>query len=196
MPSVKRTVAEARRRSGAILWGGRMAKKPKKAEEADDAPPTPEDSGGTQTGGSKKKLLIFGALGLALLCSLGGGGYYFFLHEKKDVSEAHKTAKPVAFLEIREMMINLSNEPNQERPKVLKLRASLELKDAKTIPDIQPLLPRVEDTFQVFVRELRASDLDGSAGVYRLREELLRRVNVAVYPAKVDAVLFKDIILQ
>jgi flagellar FliL protein len=57
-------------------------------------------------------------------------------------------------------------------------------------------LPRVEDTFQVFVRELRASDLDGSAGVYRLREELLRRVNVAVYPAKVDAVLFKDIIVQ
>ena len=46
------------------------------------------------------------------------------------------------------------------------------------------------------MRELRASDLDGSAGVYRLREELLRRVNVAVYPAKVDAVLFKDIILQ
>jgi flagellar FliL protein len=196
MPSVERTVAEARRRSGAILWGGRMAKKPKKAEEADDAPPTPEDSGGTQTGGSKKKLLIFGALGLALLCSLGGGGYYFFLHEKKDVSEAHKTAKPVAFLDIREMMINLSNEPNQERPKVLKLRASLELKDAKTIPDIQPLLPRVEDTFQVFVRELRASDLDGSAGVYRLREELLRRVNIAVHPAKVDAVLFEEIIVQ
>jgi flagellar FliL protein len=48
----------------------------------------------------------------------------------------------------------------------------------------------------VFVRELRASDLEGSAGVYRLREELVRRVNIAVYPAKVDAVLFKDIVIQ
>ncbi len=46
------------------------------------------------------------------------------------------------------------------------------------------------------MRELRASDLEGSSGVYRLREELLRRVNIAVYPAKVDAVLFKDIVVQ
>ena len=64
------------------------------------------------------------------------------------------------------------------------------------IPDIQPLLPRVEDSLQVYVRELRASDLDGSVGLYRLREELLRRVNYAVYPAKIDAVLFKDFVVQ
>jgi flagellar FliL protein len=58
------------------------------------------------------------------------------------------------------------------------------------------LLPRVTDIFQVFARELRASDLEGSGGIYRLREELLRRVNVAVYPSKVDAVLFKEVIVQ
>jgi flagellar FliL protein len=58
------------------------------------------------------------------------------------------------------------------------------------------LLPRVEDIFQVFVRELRASDLEGSGGVHRLREELLRRVNVAVAPTRVEAVLFKDVIVQ
>ena len=46
------------------------------------------------------------------------------------------------------------------------------------------------------MRELRVNDLEGSAGLYRLREELLRRVNVAVYPAKIDAVLFKDIVVQ
>ena len=28
------------------------------------------------------------------------------------------------------------------------------------------------------------------------REELLKRVNVAVYPARVEAVLFKDVIVQ
>jgi flagellar FliL protein len=57
-------------------------------------------------------------------------------------------------------------------------------------------MPRVEDSLQVYVRELRASDLEGSAGIYRLREELLRRVNYAVYPVKVDAVLFKEFIVQ
>jgi flagellar FliL protein len=195
MPSVRTAVAQARRRSGAIPWGGRMAKKPKKAEEPDEASAGSEE-GGEMKPARSRKLVIFGALGLVLLSALGGGGYYFLLHDKKDVPEAHKAAKPVAFVDIREMVINLANEPNQERPKFLKFRVSLEVKDAKLIPDIQPLLPRVEDTFQVFVRELRASDLDGSAGVYRLREELLRRVNVAVYPARIDAVLFKEIIVQ
>ena len=59
-----------------------------------------------------------------------------------------------------------------------------------------PLLPRIEDQFQVFTRELRTTDLEGSAGVYRLKEELLKRVNIAIYPAKIDAVLFKEILIQ
>jgi flagellar protein FliL len=171
-----------------------MAKKPKKAEEPEVAAP-PED-GQEVKPGRLRKLAIFGGIGLAALSALAGGGYWFFANGKGETGEAPKNAAPVAFLDIREMTINLANEPNQDRPKVLKFRAALEVKDKKLVAEIQPLLPRVEDSFQVFVRELRASDLDGSAGVYRLREELLRRVNVAVYPAKVDAVLFKDIILQ
>lgn len=177
----------------AMLWGGRMAKKPKKGEEAGEAAASGEDDAAPVR---SRKPLILGAAGLVLLSALGGGGYWFFLHQKDDAAEATKPMKPVAFVDIREMVVNLANEPNQDRAKFLKFRVSLEVKDAKLVPEIQPLLPRVEDTFQVFVRELRASDLDGSAGVYRLREELLRRVNIAVHPAKVDAVLFKEIIVQ
>jgi flagellar FliL protein len=167
-----------------------MAKKPKKGEKA-EAPPAEGEAKARS-----KKPLILGAAGLVALSAAGGGGYWFYAHRGGEAAETQKTVKPVAFVDIREMMINLANEPNQERPKVLKFRAALEVKDQKLIAEIQPLLPRIEDAFQVFVRELRASDLEGSAGVYRLREELLRRVNVAVYPAKVDAVLFKDIIVQ
>jgi flagellar FliL protein len=94
------------------------------------------------------------------------------------------------------MTVNLAPDSAQDRARLLKFKVSLEVKDPKIIPDIQPLMPRVEDSFQVYVRELRASDLEGSAGLYRLREELLRRVNYAVYPAKVDAVLFKEIVVQ
>jgi flagellar FliL protein len=46
------------------------------------------------------------------------------------------------------------------------------------------------------MRELRAADLQGSAGLFRLKEELQRRVNIAVYPARVDDVLFKNVIVQ
>ncbi|HEX8164927.1 MAG TPA: flagellar basal body-associated protein FliL [Beijerinckiaceae bacterium] len=169
-----------------------MAKKPKKAEEPEETAAPAEG----EAKGRSRKLMIFGAAGLVALLAAGGGGYWFYAHRAGEAAETKVAARPVAFVDIREMMINLANEPNQERPKVLKFRAALEVKDHKLIAEIQPLLPRVEDAFQVFVRELRASDLEGSAGVYRLREELLRRVNVAVYPAKVDAVLFKDIIVQ
>jgi flagellar FliL protein len=46
------------------------------------------------------------------------------------------------------------------------------------------------------MRELRSSDLTGSAGLFRLKEELTRRVNAAVSPNQVSAVLFKEIIVQ
>jgi len=39
--------------------------------------------------------------------------------------------------------------------------------------------------FQTYLRELRPSDLEGSAGLYRLKEELTRRVNVAIAPSRI-----------
>ena len=72
----------------------------------------------------------------------------------------------------------------------------LELPDARGGEQIQPLMPRVMDAFQTYLRELRPTDLDGSAGLYRLKEELTRRVNAAVAPNRVTAVLFKEIVVQ
>lgn len=170
-----------------------MAKKPKKEAGPDGAP-----EGGAapdSSAKSKKKLILI--VGAAAILLGGGAGGYFLMKKPHAAAEAHvDEKKPVAFVDIREMTVNLAPEPSQDRQRFLKFRVALEVKDPKSAAEIQPLLPRVEDSFQVFVRELRASDLDGSAGVYRLREELVRRVNIAVYPAKVDAVLFKDIVIQ
>jgi flagellar FliL protein len=57
-------------------------------------------------------------------------------------------------------------------------------------------MAKVVDAFQVYLRELRKSDLEGSAGVYRLKEELRRRVNIAIFPAQIDSILFKEILVQ
>ena len=110
---------------------------------------------------------------------------------------AEQPQKPVAFVDVQQMIVNLATEPKAgDRQRFLKFKVSLEVKDPKAVAAVEPLLPRVEDIFQVFVRELRASDLEGSGGIHRLREELLRRVNVAVAPTRVDAVLFKEVIVQ
>lgn len=169
-----------------------MAKKPKKGE----APEAEAGEGGEAAAPKSRKKLVLIAAAAVLLLGGGAGGWFFLARSKAPPAEAAEVKKPVAFVDLREMTVNLASEPNQERPRFLRFKVALEVKDAKAVPEIQPLLPRVEDAFQVFVRELRATDLEGSAGVYRLREELLRRVNVAVYPAKVDAVLFKDIVVQ
>ena len=153
----------------------------------------PPAEGGEQAaaGGGRKKLI---AVALAVLV-LGGAGGWFVMGRSK-AAHLPEDKKPVAFVDISEMVVNLASEPNQERPRFLKFKVALEVKDPKIVTEVKPLLPRVEDIFQVFVRELRASDLEGSGGIHRLREELLRRVNLAVSPNRVDAVLFKEVIVQ
>ena len=93
------------------------------------------------------------------------------------------------------MLVNLSNVAS-ERTQYLKVKIVLELPTPEVMTEIQPLMPRVMDAFQTYLRELRPTDLDGSAGLYRLKEELTRRVNDAVAPNRVTAVLFKEIVVQ
>lgn len=169
-----------------------MAKKPKAKDEDGDA------EGGAAKSGKSKMPMMIGAV--VVLAALGGGGWWMMKGKGGGPAsqEAAKTGpkKPVAFVDMKEMTINLALNSGQERPNFMKIKVSLEVSDGKLVTEIQPLLPRIEDAFHVYMRELRPTDLEGSAGVYRLKEELLRRVNVAVYPARVDAVLFKEILVQ
>ncbi|MCZ8181530.1 MAG: flagellar basal body-associated FliL family protein [Beijerinckiaceae bacterium] len=142
----------------------------------------------------KKKMMLFGAAALVALIA-AGGGVYFFLGKGASKQQA-STAKKMVFFDLPEITTNLAMVPGQERPVYLKMKVALELEDQKMVAEIQPLMPRVMDNFQIFLRELRPSDLEGSAGLYRLKEELVRRINAAIYPARVEAILFKDVLVQ
>lgn len=142
-----------------------------------------------------RKTIIMAAGGLVVI----GGGFGAFAlmhkpHEEKKVEIA--APKPAVFFDVPEVMVNLSNGGSSERTQYLKVKAVLEVPDQALVAQIQPVMPRVLDAFQTYLRELRASDLDGSAGLYRLKEELTRRVNTAIAPNKVTAVLFKEIVVQ
>jgi flagellar FliL protein len=140
---------------------------------------------------SRKMMIIAGA-GLLVLVGAGVGGWFYFGHGKK---HEKVEAKSATFVDIPEVLVNLSNA-GSDRTQYLKVKITLEIPDKEAVPMIQPLMPRVMDAFQTYLRELRPTDLDGSAGLYRLKEELTRRVNVAVAPNKITAVLFKEIIVQ
>ena len=82
------------------------------------------------------------------------------------------------------------------RQSLLKIKVSLEVPNQKDVAKIQQIIPRVNNKFQTYLRELRIGDLRGSAGMHLLREELFTSINVAVKPAKVSVVLFKEMLVQ
>jgi len=146
--------------------------------------------------GPKGKLkLIIAAV--AVLAIVGGGATWFFFlrHHGEEVHAEAPPPKPSSYVEVPDMLVNLVGSPG-ERVQYLKLKVVLEVKEEKQVESIKPNLPRVTDIFQTYLRELRSSDLSGSAGLFRLREELTRRVNAAVSPNQVSAVLFKEIVVQ
>ncbi|WP_420134754.1 flagellar basal body-associated protein FliL [Rhodopseudomonas sp.] len=147
---------------------------------------------------SKKKLIIIAAAALLLLGG-GGGGAWFFLFKghgaEKEHAEHVEKVKPPNFVEVPEIMVNLAGSPG-ERVQYLKAKIVLEVKDDKLAEQIKPTMPRITDLFQTYLRELRSNDLNGSVGMFRMKEELTRRVNVAIAPAQVNAVLFKEVLVQ
>jgi flagellar protein FliL len=143
------------------------------------------------------KLILIAAGGLVGLCAIGGGGYYFLFAGKSQAAVATANqVKPPVFLDLPDVLVNLSSTGAGDRTQYLKVKVVLELPDQQLSDQIQPVMPRIMDTFQTYLRELRPTDLDGSAGLYRLKEELTRRVNAAIAPAQINAVLFKEIVIQ
>jgi flagellar FliL protein len=146
------------------------------------------------------KLIIIAVGGLVGLGAIGGGAYHFLFagHGKAEAAAVAEAppVKPVVFLDMPDVLVNLSASNGSERTQYLKVKVTLELPNEATSAQIQPLMPRRMDAFQTYLRELRPSDLDGSAGLYRLKEELTRRVNAAIAPSRINAVLFKEIVVQ
>lgn len=152
-----------------------------------------------KSGLSGKKLVLFVLLPLLLL---GGGGAAAFLTGALDgllgkggedkVVEAPPA--PSHFYDLPDLLVNLSNEGR--RVSYLKLSVSLELPGESAVARIEAVMPRIVDNFQVYLRELRMEDLQGSAGMQRLREELITRVNLAAHPVVVRDVLFRQMLVQ
>ena len=171
---------------------------------------------------SGKKLVLFIILPAVLV--LGGGGAAAFLllkpsgEQHAEANEGHGKAKgghgaeatgeavpgpngtmimhgdDVVFVTLPEMLVNITGP--EGRPAYLKLKLTLEAPDDATVAALGEHIPRVTDQFNGFLRELRTDDLAGSAGAYRLRLELLRRVNLVIAPMQVNAVLIEEMLVQ
>ena len=162
-----------------------MADSEKADEGGADAAPAPK---------GKLKLIIAGVGVLAILGG-GAGWFFFFRHHGEEMHAEAPAPRPPLFIDVPDMLVNLVGSPG-ERVQYLKVRVVLEVKEEKQVEAIKPTMPRITDIFQTYMRELRPVDLNGSAGLFRLKEELTRRVNAVVAPSEVNAVLFKEIVVQ
>ena len=173
---------------------------------ADEKEGAEEDGGSgddaASKSGGKKKLLIIAALIVLLI--VGGIAAAYFLGLMDTVIEMisggeTETEEVVegggaVFYDLQEMLVNIN--AGNGKSSFLKIKVSLELGSPADIPRVESLMPRIIDNFQSYLRELRVDDLRGSAGMYRLREELLIRVSAAAAPAKIRDVLFKEMLVQ
>jgi flagellar FliL protein len=175
-----------------------MASKPKKKAETEEVERDDDGDAADAPAVPKRKLplkLIIIAAGVLVVLGGGGATAYFMFGGAKETKAPVVVAKPAVFFDVPDVLVNLSTSGG-ERTQYLKVKIVLELADAALTAQVQTVLPRVMDAFQTYLRELRPSDLDGSAGLYRLKEELTRRVNTAISPSRVNAVLFKEIVVQ
>jgi flagellar FliL protein len=146
---------------------------------------------------ARKKLpvMLIAMVAAAVVLLGGGAAAYFLFFSAPRTSEAHLAPVHESFIfNLPTMTVNLNGEGDREQ--FMKLTVALEVANEEVMEEIQPRMAKVVDAFQVYLRELRKSDLEGSAGIYRLKEELRRRVNLAIFPAQVESILFKEILVQ
>lgn len=150
--------------------------------------------------GAPVLLILLIVLGLFLGGVFGGekpkegGEHGEAMTEEGEEEHADDPAHPPTYYEMPDIIVNLDSRGRKKS--VLKMAVTLELANHDDLKTIEGKLPRVTDEFQVFLREIRIEDLRGSAGIYRLRQELLARIKPAVAPIKVKDVLFKELLIQ
>ena len=146
-------------------------------------------------------LLVLGGGGVAVMMLMGGEDHSATEEEAHGEAGGHggegtpKAEKiETIFIDLPDMVVNLNTGGRQ--PRYLRAKISLEVDRQSAKKAVEAQLPRVLDDFQVYLREMRLEDLNGSAGLYRLKEELLRRLNTTLAPVEVKDVLFREMLVQ
>jgi flagellar FliL protein len=180
----------------------------KPAGPADPAEPAAEAAPPPKSRFGRKKLLL---LGVPVLLAAVGAGLWFggvlpgrFGPGRPVAAAAGPGAgagapgaaapNQPAYVELPEMVANLN--AGTRRNSYVKLRARLELAAPADEATLKADMPRLMDLFQTYLREMRPEELQGSAGSYRLREELIARANIALAPVRVTDVLFTEMLVQ
>lgn len=136
----------------------------------------------------------------ALVCAGGVGAYmmWFAPPTQKAPEEEKKTGPlvpPAYFFEIPDIIVNLQATEKGKR-NFLKLKLVLEVGEPTDLLMLDKIKPRLMDQMQTYLRELKITDLDGTQGAMKLKENVLLRIQTVSDPVVIKNILFKDFLVQ
>lgn len=151
---------------------------------------------------SRKKILFF-LIPLLILIGIGVGMVSVSQNDYEDLpsgnynilkniveQDGQSYEKITVFYDLPEITVGLKSYNKKERPR-LSTRISLELNRVEDVKTIETLIPRIRDAVLGHTIELNVEDVKNANGLYWLKEELLYRINLLVYPVKVNSLNFK-----
>ncbi len=169
---------------------------------------------------SKLKLILLIVVPLVLLLGGGGAAYYLLVMAPADemaaaegggessaqviiVPEPEDPLPPGTFVPLRDITVNLKSPDS--RNEFLRLGLTLEFTPPGLPPgpefdawtaNITSRSAEVIDALQPYLRELTAVELRGSAGTYRLHQQILHRVKLVLPDLPVQDVQFRLLMVQ
>ena len=144
---------------------------------------------------AKRKKLMILLIPVAIIIGLSVG-LYFALNSKLDshsgefnIVQYNKDSNEGAtiFYDLPEIKANVKGKNRLHK---LRLKINLELSAVDDMPVIQAMSARLINVVLGHVIELYIEEVEGSAGLYWLKEELLYRFNLVAAPVKIKNINF------
>jgi flagellar FliL protein len=156
------------------------------------------------------KLIIMIVVPVFLLLGGGAGAYFMgvFSDEEETSGEAQaEEVEPepegmeppvmpenIVFVDLPDLLLNLN--VTGRRLRFLKVVTALEVSSEEMAEVVRQMTPRILDNLHLYFRSVSPEELAGPDGVYRIKEDLLVRINDTIQPARVRDVLVKEMLVQ
>jgi len=157
------------------------------------------------------KLIIMIVVPVLLLVGGGAGAYFMGVFGGEEVAaeelegegdaeivvaevEVPVMPEDIVFVDLPDLLLNLN--VTGKRLRFLKVVTAVEVVNDEMAEIIRQMMPRILDNLHLYFRSVRPEELAGPDGVYRIKEDLLVRINDTIEPASIRDVLVKEMLVQ
>ena len=114
--------------------------------------------------------------------------------KKKEDTPTERPASIGTFYDVPAITANLLSQANKHVYLVINI--VLEMKNETDRPKLDQIIPIVLDAFLTYLVQLTPANLQGSEGLYRLKQELLARAQAVCFPVEINDVLIKEMLVK